>query len=386
MDVEGLRRDLERAAGLVRRRRGEALLVFHDDADGISAGAIAYEALRRAGWSVRPVCVEKLMDQVIRRVHEVAQDLVVYVDIGSPHADRISEANRGRLPVIILDHHDPVEVNDPTVINVNPELHGLEGERDASGSVVTYLFAKVLDGGNRDLAPIAMVGLQEIPKPGGPLVEEVEGDARASGRKVDVRTTFRVLQVLGSAGYYRGGPAAGLRACIEGLSEEVVKMAERLEEERRRANRRMLAILRREGLRKLKHVQWFDSRGVFRGMGTKVIGTFCSYLSYQRGLVDQDKYLVGLMEMPGEIPGLMRLEGRWTKVSMRVPEGLRASVEAGRLPGLGELAARVARELGGVGDGHKFAASAVIPAGREREFLEAVDNYIESFVKKLAGR
>jgi single-stranded DNA-specific DHH superfamily exonuclease len=66
--------------------------------------------------------------------------------------------------VVILDHHDPTATQDPSILNLNPELWGMDGESDASSSTVAYLLAVDLNELNEDSAPIALVGSSEHPE------------------------------------------------------------------------------------------------------------------------------------------------------------------------------------------------------------------------------
>src|SRR5207302_11235991 len=90
-----------------------------------------------------------------------------------------------------------------------------------------------------------------------------------------------MLNVLGSVGYYRGGPQLGLSACIKGFEKKILETAKGLEEERKNANQRMIEKIRNGGLAQMKNVKWFRARDNYRGMSGKVVGSFCSYLSYQ---------------------------------------------------------------------------------------------------------
>ena len=361
----------------------DVILIFHDDADGISAGAIVYKSLIQLGYNVKLVCIEKLMDQIIRYIHLSNKNKIIfYVDIGSSHGDKISKYNKGNNLTIILDHHDPVAANDPMVYNVNPEFFGYEGERHASGSTVAYLFAKAIDPSNINLSGIALIGAQEIPGELSGLNLLVKEDFISLKISFDYKKMFSILQVLGSVGYYEGGPIIGVKACVEGLSKEIEDYAKSLEERRKAANKKMLSLLYRKGLKKGRYVQWFYDYNVYRGMGTKVIGTFCSYLSYQLRLIDPNKYILGYLDMPNEIPNLMRLEGNWVKVSCRAPKKLRAQIEAGNSPGISDFLVPMASQVGGIGDGHKFAASAVIPKERINEFMSQVDEYINNYYKR----
>jgi len=377
-------KDLDNAIKKLREYdSNDAIIIYHDDADGLSSGAIAYETLRRTGYNVNMVCIEKLMDQIIEYIHrKYSNKIIFYVDIGSPHADKISEYNDGKNLVIILDHHDPKPSKDEMVLNLNPEFYGYEGEIDASGSIMTYLFSKAVDDSNMDLSRIALIGSQELPSHNGYFVKIVYEDASRYGIDINLKDMFKILQILGSVGYYMDGPTLGIHACLNGLSKEIIDKARELEDMRKKANRRMIGILYRRGLNKGRYIQWFDSYNVYRGMGTKVIGTFCSYLSYQKRIIDQDKYIFGLMNMPNIIPGLMKLRGEWIKISGRAPNKIRKLISENKYPGIVDVMVKTAEEVGGVGDGHRYAASAVIPRDKRDEYIEIIDRFIMGRVKK----
>ena len=68
----------------------EAVIVHHDDADGLCSAAITKKALEREGIKVKTFCLEKVYTEVIRDVHSKSGQTIFYVDIGSAHADLIS--------------------------------------------------------------------------------------------------------------------------------------------------------------------------------------------------------------------------------------------------------------------------------------------------------
>jgi RecJ-like exonuclease len=180
------------------------------------------------------------------------------------------------------------------------------------------------------------------------------------------------LNVLVSVGYYRGGPQLGLSACIKGFDKQILETAKSLEEERKNANQRMMEKIRKEGLSQMKNVQWFHARENYKGVSGKVVGSFCSYLSYQR-FVNPVKYLIGMMNVPPEIPGWGKLPSPLVKVSGRVPQPLTNMIETGKRPPLSRILPDSCEKVGGFGDGHTVAASGVFPIGREEAFLEALD-------------
>jgi len=385
---ERFREDAGKVISLIDGSGG--YIVHHDDADGLSSAAILKACFERKGLNFSFICLEKLFPKVVEKVHEKGLP-VVYADLGSPHADTISSKNCGKNVVLILDHHDPRPCSDPMVFDLNLEHYGFSGERDFSASTVAYLFSLIVDERNFDLSYLALVGSKEIPSGFTGLNARILDDALDKGvlkkdRKIEIvkfsvsiDELFSALQILGSVGYYRGGPNVGIRVALEGFSSESKKFLEELEGERKEANRRLLAILYRSGLKETKYIQYFDSRNMFNGMGSKVLGTFCSYLSYQKSLVKADKYLLGYMDLLDEVPSFGKLDERLAKVSVRVPEGLRKAVEEDRMPSAIDILS-VAEEMGGFSDGHEFAASCVIPKDSLEKFIAEVDKLVEDWV------
>jgi single-stranded DNA-specific DHH superfamily exonuclease len=363
----------------------EIIVVHHDDADGLCSGAIMKTALEREGYKVKAFCLEKVYPEVIESLHKGTNQVIFYVDIGSAHADLISECNSSRNLTIILDHHDPKPSIDPKVHDLNLEHHGFRGETDFSGATCNYLFAKALNEQNVDLSYLALVGSREIPGDLTGLNRVVldeaikNGVVQVEGKKTKiVRLGLRVdklfskLQILGAVGYYDGGPQLGIQAALEGLNEQIKKKIDEWEEQRKTVNRRLLARLYRERLKETEHIQWFDAGDMYRGMGTKVVGQFCSYLSYQTRLIKLDKYIFGFMNVPREIPNWGRLKESLAKVSVRVPKNLKTMINEGRMPGAVSLLLK-ASEGFGVADGHQYAANVVVPFDKKEALLNSAE-------------
>lgn len=382
-----------RVAGrfLTNVARPSALVVHHGDADGLCSAAILKLALERENWDVRTICLEKLFPEVLDRIHSVEVGAVIYADLGSPHVARISEANRGRRATIVVDHHDPRTVQDKTVLNLNPELSGIDGESQASSSTVAYLLALELSESNSDMAPIALVGSSELPGEVLGLNRIVLEKALALGtaQAVRARSTQRVkvkvgsdwwdrskasslITALGSVGYYKDGPRLAMNAIARGIDEKTKEVAEGLEAERRSRFNGLFSKMGRSTLAKMKVTQWLDVGNKFTGMGSKVIGTFLSILRYKR-VVDPNKYLLGFMWLDPSIPGLGSLEGSWTKVSARIPPRLEPAVSSGEMLPLSTLLSAAADAVGGFADGHAFASSGVVPRKAMTSFLRGLD-------------
>jgi len=183
---------------------------------------------------------------------------------------------------------------------------------------------------------------------------------------------FSKLQILGAVGYYSGGPQLGIQAALEGLNEQIKKKINQWEEQRKTVNKRLLARLYRERLKETDHIQWFDAGDMYKGMGTKVIGQFCSFLSYRTRLIKPDKYIFGFMNVPQEIPNWGKLKELLVKVSVRVPKNLKTMINEGKMPGAVDLFLK-ASEGFGVADGHQYAASVVITVDKKEVFIDNVE-------------
>lgn len=391
MSLQSFKQRVNYAITLLREKKpNEVLIVHHDDADGLCSAAIVKKALEREGLNTETFCLEKVYKEVVANLHLKEGLVLFYTDIGSSHADLISELNRGRNLTIILDHHDPKQSKDTMVLDLNLEHFGFRGETDFSGATCCYLFAKELNNANSDLGYLALVGSSEIPEGFKALnsvvlqetlengvVKKVGKSLEISRLGVKVDVLFSKLQILGAVGYYEGGPDMGIKACLEGIDEALENEINTLEEKRKNVNRKLLGRLYREGLRETGHIQWFDAGDMYKGMGTKVIGQFCSFLSYQTRLIKPNKYILGFVNVPPEIPKWGKLKENFVKASVRVPKPMQKMIDQGRLLGAVDLL-EMASEGFGMADGHQYAANVVLPATRKSEFLENAEHVLKS--------
>ena len=142
-------------------------IVTHIDTDGITGGAIASEALARAGLEHEVAFAKQLDEATLTAVKREGHPLVWFVDLGAG----MLHAMHG-LDAVITDHHVPTEREVPKalrgdllrftesldrVLMLNPHLEG-SGSDVASGAGCAYAVAKALDPGNTDLAAVAVVG------------------------------------------------------------------------------------------------------------------------------------------------------------------------------------------------------------------------------------
>jgi single-stranded-DNA-specific exonuclease len=354
-------------------------LVFHDDSDGVCSAALAKRALNKIDIEPEIICLEKTYPEIVRRFH-AREGVFIYLEIGSGMIDLLTE--HAKTPTFVLNHHKTHRVKSDRVIHVNPELYEYSGDEEVSGSVVTYLFMREL-ADLEEIADLAAIGATEIP---GNLrglnrenmkgVEVKDSNGRESYRalrfKRRARSVAKDLTILAAVGYQRGGPELAVNLCLFGYNDEIRRTVQSLEEERKRRNRELLDGLK---LNETDHLQWFDSGNAFQGMGVKVIGTFCSYLRFQR--VHPEKYILGFMDVQSEVPNVIGLlSKKYSKVSARCPRTLEDLVRQGSVPEIAALLRAACAHVEGFGDGHATTASGVIPRGRREEFLRKMEELI----------
>jgi len=138
-------------AAIIRKSK-KIHIVTHIDADGITAGAIASETLRRLGKEYSIECIKQLDEVVINKLLTENHELVWFTDLGSGISTQYPEIKK-----IITDHHECPPDSDAS-FHFNPHLFGRDGSYELSGAGATYLVSKALDLKNRDLSSLAIIG------------------------------------------------------------------------------------------------------------------------------------------------------------------------------------------------------------------------------------
>jgi single-stranded-DNA-specific exonuclease len=392
---------MEAAIRELRRWPEKTVQLFHhNDSDGLTSGAILTRAFERQGFKVQRFCLEKPYPAVLRKVFEQQGRLLVFADFAGRIAPLLSDLNHGRNLTLILDHHVAEPSTDPRVLNLDPDLFGLKGDRDISASTACYLFAVALDSANRDLAPIAAVGaVGDGFFVDGRLVSQnrdVALEAVRQGR-MEIRPNGAAeeylltgpngplpctelgdyLDLLGGVGYYQHGPDMGLRVCLEGVSAESDRMVEELKATRTKLFDKEITRLRLGAMRQAPHIQWFNVEKRFFPMGVKMIGAFCDAIK-DTDLIDPQKYLAGFQVIPDEIPGFGSMAFNEVKISMRVSPHLEAGIRAGRAMGLNILLPEATSRLGGFSDAcHSLTAATTVAVGKEEALIAEMETIIQ---------
>ena len=158
--MKGFYAQVATAAKVIREyaERGEFIrVVSHLDADGLSAASIVGRSLDQLGASFRIRIWKQLDEELLKELASEGDSPIIFTDLGSGSLDTV-KAMSSKSEVLILDHHQPMDVSFPKLSHVNPHLYGFDGSREISGAGVAYLVSKALDGSNVDLAPLGVVG------------------------------------------------------------------------------------------------------------------------------------------------------------------------------------------------------------------------------------
>lgn len=392
---------IKRAVDEVRTWPAQRVLVcHHNDADGLSCGAILHLAFERAGYEIDRCCLEKPYPPVLKRIFANGGELIVLADFGGRIAPLISELNQGQNLVLILDHHKAREATDERVHNLDPELYGLHGDRDISAATTCYLFACALDPANQDLARIAVIGAVgdgflvdgrlagpnrdaalETERQGLLRIEQTEEGERyvltGPGPRMPCLTLARQLDTLGAAGYTRGGPSMGVGVCVHGHTHRSLTFVDALQAEQESA----FALQRRRmstgGLISAQHIQWQHVGDRFRPMGVKMIGAFLETI-VDSALVDPDRYQAGFQNIPNlEVPGFGWVRMDHVKISMRVSSQLADRIRSGQAPGLDTFLSEATDRLGGFVDAcHSLSAATTVGLGLEERLIEEMEKIL----------
>ncbi len=392
---------MERAIWELKRWPDKTVQIFHhNDSDGLSSGAILTRAFDRQGFKVKRFCLEKPYPALLRKVYEQEGAILIFADFAGRIAPLLSDLNQGRNLTLILDHHVAEASTDPKVHNLDPDLYGLKGDRDISGSTTCYLFALALDPSNRDMASIAAIGaVGDGFFVDGKLVSQnraatmeavqqgkIEIKKFTNGEQYFLTSSKGLLNcvevgdyldLLGGVGYYQNGPDMGVKVCLDGFLPEADRMVEGLKTIRTRIFDDEIARLQSGELKQAPHIQWFHVQKRFFPMGVKMIGAFCDAIK-DSNLIDPQKYLAGFQIIPDEIPGFNAIKFNEVKVSMRVSPYMEGEIRAHRAMGLNILLPEATNRLGGFSDAcHSLTAATTVAIGKEENLIDEMENIIE---------
>jgi hypothetical protein len=184
------------------------------------------------------------------------------------------------------------------------------------------------------------------------------------------------LDMLGGAGYYRGGPDVGVKVLLEGTTAQTDETVQALNGIKEQAFAKETARLQQGSMHASPHIQWFHVENRFAPMGVKMIGLFCEAVKSE-GFIDPKKYIAGFQTVPDEIPGFGPIPFNQVKISMRVPPAMEQDIRDGKILGLNTFLPEATNRLGGFSDAcHSLTAATTVSMGKEEALIEEMERIL----------
>ena len=394
-----------RAAGIfldVLKKKVPAVVVHHNDADGLCAAASLSRALDILSVDYKLFPIEKIHELFLEKIHAAYRGCVLYADLGGQSSALIGKYSKHNRLVIILDHHLPGGEVPGNVIHLNPEFFGISGDTESSGASVSSVFVMELlrqlpaAGSNADaeMAFFGVIGafgdrqlkdgtLTGVNRIFLDRTEELRLIQRSKGSYVlpgfgsrRIEKIVEILDLLGSIGFYSGDTQTGIDFLMGKNPDKAIARASELYQMKKGKFDLELKKAAESGLCKSPHFNWIDIKGRFSPMGVKAIGLFLERLIEEK-IAEPDKYLIGFQHFPNSVPGIGKLDISLSKVSARVPPGLRKEIEEKNFPDFMKLIPEATGLTGGIADGcHRFSAASLIKRGHEKAFIDALNSLL----------
>jgi single-stranded-DNA-specific exonuclease len=135
------------------RDRGEKIVIYGDyDADGVTASAVCYEALKGFGCEDIEIMLPNrfrdgygLNPPIVPVILEKGAKLVVTVDCGSGSEEAIAQLKKAGVDTVVTDHHEIPKIPKSAVAVVNPHRRGEKYGQNMAGVGVAFTLARALN-------------------------------------------------------------------------------------------------------------------------------------------------------------------------------------------------------------------------------------------------
>ncbi len=377
----------------------EAIILHHNDADGISSGFIINSVLNELGVKTYRYSLEIMFPHAIDIILKQYGGIPIFiVDLGTQIVSKFVKDDIEN-EIIIIDHHkyDCTRKVPENVHIFNPRTYGIDADFEGSSSINAHRFALSLID-NFKYSSIGLIGaigdgmykrnknnfigLDAIVLAGA----ENYGDLKFKNNNYWLQivakeiefTEFvrKYINVLGSVGYESGG----INLAFQLLEKKIPIMDPRISHIRNLKRRKYEEVIKyfiSSGFEEGKNYYSFNVYDKFSPMGVKEIGNFLDSVIYNKEVeLKDDKYLFGAQKvMPvkgiGEVVNVESL-----KLSMRVGKGLVDKIKKGELPDLAEISNQFENIPGGI---HALSAAVIIPVTEYQNVLNKIDDFISNY-------
>jgi single-stranded-DNA-specific exonuclease len=358
----------------------EIIIIHHNDADGLSSGAILQQTFYRDAKKVRRISLEKpypeALSLIISSLDNHSETLLVLADFASGMIPIIEGLLPKDLRVLILDHHQLSTVSSKNVYILNPLQLGISGQKECSASTLCYLFSHSLNNWNEDLAWIALAGimgdsqykenfqvtgLNQIPLEHAKNNQSIiiaEQILYKNKQQYPLKQIVDALNALGSVGYFEGGTDIGVKGLVDGWGPEVENRGDLFIQRFKELVDKIIATIT---LNIDGNLAWFQLSDDYQKVGVKTVGLICEEL-IKRKIVSGESYVLGIQPIASNIPGVGSLTKVENKISMRVTLEMQAIIESGKKLPLTEILPLATKAVAGFVDAcHPYAAATTIP-------------------------
>jgi len=146
------------AREFANRKFSSVGIISHNDTDGITSAAIISEALRRKGIFFQIHFITRKEKDIVEIVRRKKYPCFFLLDYGSEEIEKLTTELPDKT-FFVLDHHQTTSPEKiANAFHLNPHFYGLDGGEEVCGATISFLFAQFLDGKNKDLIDLAIVG------------------------------------------------------------------------------------------------------------------------------------------------------------------------------------------------------------------------------------
>jgi len=379
----------------------EAVILHHNDADGISSGFIINKTLNEIGIKTYRYSLEIIFPHAIDILLKQYKNTPIFiVDLGTQIIRKfVKEKITNEL--IIIDHHkyDCTQKIPSNIHIFNPRTYGIDADSEGASSINAHRFALSLidDFKYSSIGLIGAVGDGMYKRNGNKFTgldgivlagAENYGDLKSKNNKHYIQivakeielTEFvkKYINVLGSVGYESGG----VELAFQLLEKKIPIMDPRIsniKNLKRRKYEEAVKYFLKNGFEESENYYSFNVYDRFSPMGVKEIGNFLDNLNYIPELkLQEDKYLFGaqkVMEVKG-IGNVVNIES--LKLSMRAGKDIIQKIKQGILPDFFEISKQFDNIPGGI---HALSAAVIIPVTEYQNVLNKINNFINEYNK-----
>ncbi len=381
----------------------DAIVLHHNDSDGLSSGFIVANTLKDLGVKVYRYSLEimfpKVMDTILKQYPDVP---IFIVDLGTEIIHHLIKKKEDR-DIYFIDHHNYKKLDEipSNYFILNPRKHNINADYEGASSINAFIFSftqlnsykysihallgTIGDGmysrNNNSFKGIDVLASNKVKAT--ELYKDNKLYINNISEYVELKDFVKKeLDVIGSVGYY----SDGVNLAFE-LMEQKIKIDDprikALKNSKTVKYQRVIEHFKKEGFEEGKYYYSFNVDKLFHPMGIKEIGNFLEYIIKNTDIfskdLSMDKFYFGAqLVTPVKAIGDV-VEEESYKLSMRVGKDLVPLIKKEKYPDLFEICNSFKNIPGGI---HSLSAAVIIEKDRYKRVLNDIDKFIDKFLNK----